>query len=134
MGISRRETPSARRRNRTGREHVVERDVRVVVPIEPLADAREARPDIGHLVDLLLHSLGLDFRVGYDQADAGQRQAPVFGSSTKAGYSYRGNALLTHTDTSVSVVAVYVNWNNADSSATTWPAATGCISRGAPIH
>ena len=30
------------------------------------------------------------------------------------GYSYRGDALLTHTDTSVSVAAVYTNWNNAD--------------------
>ncbi|MDE0372236.1 MAG: hypothetical protein OXI73_06800, partial [Rhodospirillales bacterium] len=30
------------------------------------------------------------------------------------GYSYRGDALLTHTGTSVSVAAVYTNWNNAD--------------------
>ena len=30
------------------------------------------------------------------------------------GYSYRGDALLTHTATSVSVAAVYTNWNNAD--------------------
>ncbi len=30
------------------------------------------------------------------------------------GYSYRGDALLTHTTTSVSVAAVYTNWNNSD--------------------
>ena len=32
------------------------------------------------------------------------------------GYSYRGDVLLAHTDTSVSVAAVYTNWNNADPS------------------
>ncbi len=31
-----------------------------------------------------------------------------------SGYSYRGDALLTHTGTSVSVAAVYTNWNNAN--------------------
>ena len=32
------------------------------------------------------------------------------------GYSFRGDALLTYTNTSVSLAAVYVNWNDADSS------------------
>ena len=32
------------------------------------------------------------------------------------GYSFRGDALLTYTSTSVSLAAVYVNWNDTDSS------------------
>ena len=32
------------------------------------------------------------------------------------GYSYRGDALLTYTENSVSVAAVYTNWNNSDST------------------
>ena len=31
-----------------------------------------------------------------------------------SGYTYRGDALLTYTDTSVSIAAIYTNWNNSD--------------------
>ncbi len=33
-----------------------------------------------------------------------------------AGYSYRGDRLLTYTNSSVSLAAVYTNWNNTDST------------------
>ncbi len=31
-----------------------------------------------------------------------------------SGYTYRGDGLLTYTDTSVSIAAIYTNWNNSD--------------------
>ncbi len=33
-----------------------------------------------------------------------------------SGYSFRGDGMLTYTDTSVTLAAVYTNWNNADPS------------------
>ena len=45
---------------------------------------------------------------------ATDRFGSVPGSSTVPGHSFRGDGLLTHTDTSLSLAAVYVSWDNTD--------------------